>query len=195
MTKRIIEALGLCNTYSIEISTPAESAALPQDIDGQPVSGAINYSSVVGMLLYLRHTCPDIDFAVHQCALYTFEPKQNHEAALKRIRHYLKGTMDKGRTMCPNNNYNVDCYPDAAFTGLWRHKHPQDPHYVRSFTSYIIIFTGCAVLWVSKLQTEFALSTMESEYITLSTSCKDLFPIMDLVREMGKCVGLPVNGT
>ena len=65
LTKRIIETLGLCNKYSTEISTPCKNAALPQNVDDKAASGAINYSSVVGMLLYLGHTRPDIAFAVH----------------------------------------------------------------------------------------------------------------------------------
>ena len=89
----------------------------------------------------------------------------------------------------------MDCYPDANFAGLWGHEHPQDPHCVRSRTGYVITFAGCPVVWVSKLQTEIALSTMESEYIALSTSCRDLFPILDLVQEMGQCFGLPINDT
>ena len=103
--------------------------------------------------------------------------------------------MDKGLIMCPTNNFNIDCYPVAGFAGLWGHEHPQDPHCVRSRTGYVIIFAGCPVLLVSKLQTEITLSTTESEYIALSTSCKDLFPIMDLVQEMGKYFGLPIDNT
>ena len=48
------------------------------------------------MLLYLGHTHPDIAFAVFQSTRYTFEPKQSHKAALKRIWCYLKETADKG---------------------------------------------------------------------------------------------------
>ena len=146
LIKQIIEALGLCNKYSTEISTPTESVALPRDGDGQPISGVINYSSVIGMLLYLRHTRPDIAFAVHQCARCTFEPKQSHEKALKRIGRYLMGIIDKGLIMCPTYNFNIDCYPDADFAGSWGHEHPQDPHCVRSRTGYVITFAGCPVL-------------------------------------------------
>ena len=53
LAKRVVEVLGLCDNYSTAVSTPAECAALPRDIDGQPASGSINYPSVIGMLLYL----------------------------------------------------------------------------------------------------------------------------------------------
>jgi hypothetical protein len=74
--------------------------------------------------------------------------------------------------------------PDADFAGLYNHEHPQDPHCVRSWTGYVILLAGCPVLWKSKLQTEIALSTMEAEYVALSQSCKDLFPLLDQIKEL-----------
>ena len=93
--------------------------------------------------------------------------------------------MDKGLILNPRDDYGIDCYPDADFAGLWGHEHPQDPHCARSRTGYVITLAGCPILWVSKLQTEIALSTMEAEYVALSSACKDLFPIMDVVKELG----------
>ncbi len=83
LTKRIIEALGLDSKYSTPVDTPAESAALGRAIDKKVASGSIKYASVVGMLLYLGHSHPDISFATHQCAQYTHPPKLSHEDALK----------------------------------------------------------------------------------------------------------------
>ncbi len=72
----MVEALGLNSKYSTAVATPAVKAALGKDVDGLPASGHVNYASVIGMLLYLGHSCPDIAFATHQCACYTFAPKQ-----------------------------------------------------------------------------------------------------------------------
>ena len=101
--------------------------------------------------------------------------------------------MDKGLILDPSDNLCLDCYPDADFAGLWGREDPQDPHCARSRTGYVITLAGCPVLWKSSLQTEISLSTMESEYVALSTSCKDLFPLIDLVVELGGCFGLPVT--
>jgi hypothetical protein len=68
LTKRIIIALGLDSKYSTPVDTPAETAALASNIDGKEASGSINYASMVGMLLYLGHSRPDISFATHNCA-------------------------------------------------------------------------------------------------------------------------------
>ena len=132
LVKQVVEALGLCDKYPMAVATPTECAVLPRDIDGQSASGSINYPSAIWMVLYLGHTQPEIDFAVHQCAPYTFELKQSHKAALKRNGCYLNGTLNMGLLLDPDNNHNIDCYPDADFAGLFGHEHPQDPRCVRS---------------------------------------------------------------
>jgi hypothetical protein len=120
LTKSIIEALGFDLKYSTPVDTPAEPAALGQDIDGKEASGSINYASVVGMLLYLGHSQPDISFAMHQCARYSHSANQSHEDALKRIGCYLKGTVKRGLILNPSSSLKIDCYPDADFSGLWK---------------------------------------------------------------------------
>jgi len=195
LTKRIISALGLDSKTSKPVETPAEKAALGRNVDGSDASGSINYASVVGMLLYLGHSRPDISFATHQCARYTHSPKQTHEDALIRIGRYLKGTLDKGLILRPSKDFKIDCYPDADFAGLWTRDDKQDPHCVRSRTGYVINLANCPVLWKSKLQTEIALSTMEAEYVALSASCKELFPLIDLTTELTSTIGLKLNTT
>jgi hypothetical protein len=191
LTKRIVEALGLCSSNSTAIGTPAETSPLPKDVDGEEATKSFNYAAVVGMLLYLSgHNRPDIAFAVHQCARYTFNPTRKHELALIRIGRYLKGTMDKGLILSPTDSPTIDCYPDADFAGLYGHEDSQDPHCVRSRTGYVILAFGCPVLWRSLLQTTISLSTMESEYCALSQACKDLFPIVELGQELAKSVCL-----
>ena len=90
--------------------------------------------------------------------------------------------------MNPSNTLKIDCYPDADFAGLWTHDDKQDPHCVRSRTGYVICLSYCPVLWKRKLQTEIALSTMEAEYVALSTSCRDLFPLIDITNELCNAV-------
>jgi hypothetical protein len=118
LTKSIISVLGLNCKYSTPVDTPAENAALGRDLEGKEASGSVNYASMVGMLLYLGHSRPDISFAMHQCARYTHSPKQSHKDALKRIGRYLKGTLKNGLILTPSDDFKIDCYPDANFAGL-----------------------------------------------------------------------------
>ena len=146
------------------------------------------------MLLYLSgHSSRDISFAVNQCARYTFSPTKRHEKALVHIGRYLKGTLNKGLILTPSAELKLDCYPDADFAGLWNHQSYDDPHCVCSRSGYVITLSDCPVVWVSKMQTAIALSTTEAEYIALSQSCKDLFPIMDLLAKVSTILNLQTN--
>ena len=195
LSQRIITAMGLTK-YSNSCPTPAEVSPLAKDIDGDKASGTINYASIVGMLLYLcGHSRPDLTFAVHQCARYTFAPTRQHEKALLRIGHYLKGTMEKGLILSPSDELHLDCYPDADFAGLWKTENADDPHCVRSRTGFVITLANCPIIWSSKMQTEIALSTMEAEYIALSTACRDLFPVMDKLVEITAILNLPFKSS
>jgi hypothetical protein len=171
---------------------PADTKAIGKDLNG-PAKGEINYAQVIVMLLYLNHSCLDISFATHQCAQYTFAPKLLHKIALVQIGRYLKVTIDNGLILQPSDKIKLNCYPDADFAGLWNSDDKQDPHCVRSHTGYVICLSDCPVLWVSKLQTEIALSTMEAEYVSLSTSCRDLFPMIDLTKEICSSLSLQLD--
>jgi hypothetical protein len=70
------------------------------------------------------------------------------------------------------------------FAGLWTRDKVDDPHCVRSWTGYVICISDCPVLWTSKLQSEIALLTIEAEYVALSSSCRDLFPLIDITHEI-----------
>jgi len=117
--------------------------------------------------------------------LYTI---QDHADAIKRICRYLQATQDKRLDFTLSKEIDLDCYVDADFAGLWNYENDQDPVCVKSRTGYVITLGGCPVIWVSKLQTEIALSTLEAEYIALSTPMKDLLAIRRLLKEIGeKC--------
>ena len=98
-----------------------------------------------------------------------------------------------GLILNPSETLQVDCYVDADFAGLWNVEQDQDPLCVKSRTGYPIMFMGCPLTWVSKLQTQIALSTMEAEYIALSQAMRDLIAIREVIQEIqtfviaGKC--------
>eukprot|EP00957_Ditylum_brightwellii_P154460 11754746-Ditylum_brightwellii.AAC.1 len=69
---------------------------LGKDLFGDEGHAAFNYLSIIGMMLYLSsHSQPETQYAVFQCVCFSSNPKVSHEAALKQIGTYLKGTQDK----------------------------------------------------------------------------------------------------
>ncbi len=119
-----------------------------------------------------------------------FAPCLVHEVALKRIGKYLRATRDKDLILQPSGTLKIDVYPDADCAGLYGPKVITDPACVRHRMGFLITVKDCSMVWVSKLQTETALSMMEAEIIALAHCCQDLFPVCDTVKEIGKVVGM-----
>jgi hypothetical protein len=125
--------------FSKSKDTPADTI-LYADKDGLPQRESWNYHSIIGKLNYLaNNTRPDISMAVHQCTRFSSEP----------ILH-------------PTNELTLDMHVDSDFAGMWHKDHSKLCNNVLSRTGYVILFGGCLITWVSKLQTEIALSTTES---------------------------------
>jgi len=111
-------------------------------------------------------------------------PKRSHEVALKRIARYLKGTAERGMIIKPSQNLRLDLYADADFAGLWGSESGTDSTSVKSHTGNLITLGETPIVWMSKLQTEIALSMAESEYISLSTGMQTLLPLRELLDEV-----------
>ena len=194
LIERIVDFIpGMAESNSVK--TPAcSSVTLTKDIEGENRKESWDYRAIVGMLNYLVNcTHPELSFAVHQCARFCNNPKRSHEQAIKRIIRYLRGSMpdNKGKERAPqgilfrpDKDKSIETYVDASFAGDWNISWSDEPSSVMSRTGYVILYANCPIIWSSKLQTEIALSTTESEYIALSQSMRDVIPLMGLLKEL-----------
>ena len=183
LINKVLKASGMEDSNTCP--TPAAPTPLHIDNDGDPFEESWEYPEIVGMLMFLAtNSRPDIAYAVNQCARFTHCPRASHATGVKRILRYLKGNKDKGMTLHPTGTPKIDCYVDADFAGLWKVENDQDPISVKSRSGHVIMFMGCPLLWSSKLQTQIALSTMESEYIALSHAMRDLIGLRQLLKEI-----------
>ena len=142
-----------CNGFTTPIKV---EAPLGKDANGSEAKRywSNSYASVIGIMLYLAsNTRPDISFAVHQWARFTHNTKSSHETAMKKICCYLQGNKYNVLVFNPSKKLVVDCYVDENFAGLWGHEDPQDPICARSRTVFVVTFSNCPLLWVSKIQT------------------------------------------
>jgi hypothetical protein len=146
--------------------TPAPSTVhLQRDEQGEAHDEVWEYRSVLGKLNFLeKSTRPELAYSVHQAARFCSYPKASHSAAVRHIVRYLMDTRDRGLILRPDG-HSFTCFVDADFAGNW---HKETAHFnsmtAKSRSSYIVMYTGCPVIWSSKLQTEIALSSTESEY-------------------------------
>lgn len=186
LIKSILEDLGL-QPNSVTKPTPARSSVILQRHDSSQAHDheAWHYRSVIGKLNYLEKcTRPDIAYAVHQAARFSENPKVEHSAAVKHIGRYLLATADKGLVCNPNGD-SFQCYADADFAGNWNQScAAEDPSTARSRSGYLIMHNKCPIVWASRLQTEIALSSTESEYISLSQALREVIPMMRMANEL-----------
>jgi hypothetical protein len=114
-------------------TTPAATTPLGTDKFGGPFNEEWSYPAAVRILLYLSsHTRPDIQFAVHQVARFSYCPRKSHAQAV--ILQYLIGTRKHGTMFQPDLSKGLDCYVDADFAGLWSYEDEQDLVSVKSCT-------------------------------------------------------------
>ena len=168
-------------------NTPAVKPLLFKDINGLARKHAWNYRQAIGMLNYLAGTTrPDIAMAVHQAARFVTDPRLIHERAIYRIGKYFLGSKDKGIILKPDKDKGLEYFVDADFAGGWNIMDSDSASSVYSRTGYVITYADCPLQWMSKLQSEVALSTTESEYIALSQAMREVIPLIDLLEEINE---------
>jgi len=171
-------------TDSNDKLTPTAPQILNKDLMSKPQKKSWKYRTAVGMLSYLHgHTRPDISMPVHQMAHFCNDSKLSHEQAITRIGRYLLGSRNKGIKYNVDLSKGLECYVDADFAGGWDQTDPHDASNLMSRSGFVIKYADCPIYWSSKLQTEIALSTAEAEYIAVSSSLREVIPLMMTVMD------------
>ncbi|GJZ81445.1 retrovirus-related pol polyprotein from transposon TNT 1-94 [Tanacetum coccineum] len=144
-------------------STPMETQKpLLKDEDGEEVDVHM-YRSMIGSLMYLTSSRPDIMFAVCACARYQVNPKVSHLHAVKRIFRYLKGQLKLGLWYLKDSPFDLVAYTDSDYA--------RESLYRKSATGGCQ-FLGCRLIsWQCKKLTVVANSTTEAEYVAALSCC------------------------
>lgn len=144
------------------VGTPTKlGLKLMKDPGGKKVENTF-YKQIIGSLIYLTATRPDIMHAVSLISKYMECPKELHLLAAKRIFRYLLGTIDFGLFYRKENNVTLFGFTDSNYVG--------DVDDRRSTSGYVFMIGSGAVSWSSKKQQIVTLSTTESEFVA-ATSC------------------------
>ncbi|GJW49417.1 retrovirus-related pol polyprotein from transposon TNT 1-94 [Tanacetum coccineum] len=172
---KIVKKYGLLSTDSVD--TPmVEKNKLDEDLQGTPVDATL-YRGMIGSLMYLTSSRPDLIYAVCLCARYQAKPTEKHLQAVKRIFRYLKGTINMGLWYSKDTDMSLTAYADADHAGC------QD---TRRSTSGSAQFLGDKLVsWSSKKQKCTAISSTEAEYIALSGCCAQILWMRSQLTDYG----------
>ncbi|KAJ9546944.1 hypothetical protein OSB04_019487 [Centaurea solstitialis] len=148
------------------IKTPMPTGnLLGPDLAGKSVDQKI-YRSMIGSLLYLTATRPDIMFSTCFCARFQANPKDSHLAAVKRILRYLKGTPEMGLWYLKDSGFELISFTDSDYGGC---------KLGRKSTSGSCQFLGDKLVsWTSKKQNCVSTSTAEAEYVATASCCSQV---------------------
>ena len=132
---------------------------------------------MIGSLLYLCASRPDIVLAVGVCARYQAAPKESHDMAVKRIFRYLAYTPTFGLWYPKDAHFSLCGYTNSDWAG------DQDD---RKSTSGACQFIGRSLVsWSSKKQNCISLSTAEAEYVAAASCCTQLLWMRQTLKEYG----------
>ncbi|GJV34712.1 retrovirus-related pol polyprotein from transposon TNT 1-94 [Tanacetum coccineum] len=154
--------------FGLEDSKPTKTPMsteikLTKDDEADSVDSS-KYRGMIGSLLYLTASRPDIMFSVCLCARFQENPKTTHLEAVKRIFRYIRGTSHLGLWYLKGTRIEIVVYADSDHAG----------DYVdRKSTSGVCTFMGCCLTsWFAKKQTALAISMTEAEYVSAGKACQ-----------------------
>lgn len=173
--KEVLERFGM------ERSKPVHNPMVPgnklsKEGSGEAVDSTI-YKQMVGSLMYLTATRPDLMFAVCLISRYMGRPTQLHLQAAKRILRYLKGTTELGILYRRGTKEELFAFTDSDYAG--------DVDDRKSTSGYVFKLGTGAISWSSKKQPVVTLSTTEAEFIAASSCACQAIWLRRILDKLG----------
>ncbi|XP_062028636.1 uncharacterized mitochondrial protein AtMg00810-like [Rosa rugosa] len=184
--ENLIKKFGLASKKTVT-NPMSTTAKLSEDHEGKSIDPTL-YRSMIGSLLYLTASRPDISYSVGVCARFQANPKESHMDAVKRIIRYVAGTVNCGIFYTFDTNVEIAGYSDADWGGNLKD---------RKSTSGGCFFIGNnLVAWHSKKQNCISLSTAEAEYVAAGSCCTQMLWMKQMLHDYGFSQGnVVMHGT
>ncbi|KAL8132932.1 hypothetical protein AgCh_008421 [Apium graveolens] len=173
-TRNLLKKFGMQDCSSA--STPMATATKLDKDTGKSVD-ITDYRGMIGSLLYLTASRPDIMYATCLCARFQADPREPHLTAVKRIFKYLKGTADLGLWYPRESDFKLIGYSDADFAGCKIDR--------KSTSGSCQFLGGRLVSWFSKKQKSISTSTAEAEYIIVGSCCAQILWMKNQLLDYG----------
>ncbi|GLT39324.1 hypothetical protein SLA2020_135220 [Shorea laevis] len=143
---------------------------------GEPLPDPSQYRRLVGRLLYLTITRPDICYSVGILTQFMQNPRKDHFEAAMRVLRYIKSSPGQGIMLSSTHRPQLTAYCDADWAGC--------PMTRRSTTGYFICLGNSPISWKSKKQVTVSRSSAEAEYRAMATTVSELIWLKSLLRDL-----------
>ncbi|OMP05523.1 Integrase, catalytic core [Corchorus capsularis] len=134
------------------------------------------YRRLVGRLLYLTVTRPDLCYSIQVLSQFLHSPRQEHLYAVMRVLRYIKCSPGQGIILPSNGSLEFKAYCDSDWAGCSVTR--------RSTTGYFILLGSSPISWKSKKQTTVSRSSADVEYHAMSTTTSELFWLRSLLHDL-----------
>ncbi|RVW21062.1 Retrovirus-related Pol polyprotein from transposon RE1 [Vitis vinifera] len=159
------------------VDTPMDPIGkIYKDNDSHPTDKD-RYQRLVGKLIYLTHTRPDIGFAVSMVSHYMNNPTERHMKVVYRILQYLKKSPGRGLYFKKTSSREVEVFTDADWAGSLIDR--------RSTTGYCSYVWGKLVTWRSKKKSVVARSSAEAEFKAMAHGICEGMWLQRILKELG----------
>jgi hypothetical protein len=157
-------------------STPLDPAVKIHNVDSKPYADISQYRRLIGKLLYLTNTRPDICFATQQLSQFLSKPTVNPYNAACRVIRYLKHNPGRGLLFPRHSDLQIFGFIDADWAGYLDTR--------KSTTGYCFFIGSSLVSWKAKKQTTVSRSSSEAEYRALSSATCELQWVLYLLADL-----------
>jgi hypothetical protein len=159
------------------ICTPmGTNGSLDSDTSGNTVDQKM-YQSMIGSLLYVTASRPDVMFSICMCARFQASPKESHLKATKRILRYLKHTQNVRLWYPKGAKFELIRYSDSEYAGCKVER--------RSTSGTCQLLRRSLVSWSSKKQNSVTLSIAKAEYIAVGSCCAQILWMKATLNDFG----------
>jgi len=156
----------------------------PTDENYKLLSDPTIYQKLVGRLLYLTITRPDIAFTIQLLSQFMHNPNTSHMDAAIRVVKYVKQSPGLGILMSTNVDNQLTAYCDADWASC--------PNNKKSITGYMVTYGKSLISWKSKKQNTISRSSAEAEYRSLASTVPEIVWLIGQFKELGVQMKMPV---
>ncbi|GJR79770.1 putative RNA-directed DNA polymerase, partial [Tanacetum coccineum] len=182
----LIHEFGLLDAKPVTTPLPENCVLAVNESDSdKSLKNIFEYQKLLGKLIYLTHTRPDISYVVHCLSQHMHAPLQSHLRIALRVIRYLKNSPGTGIQIFKDKNLKLSCFTDADWAKCLRTR--------KSVSGFCVFFGKSLVSWKSKKQTTISRSSAEAEYRCMASATCEIMWLINLLGDLCIKGQLPVN--